>query len=394
MHELSTKVLLHTYSPETKKGFPIKMRLTKNRQTKYVHLKIHSKKEFWNERVALVKSKHPDFIKVNNTIKTAERKAMECIERDFGLEEAARYISRKTVSSLNSFSDYAMAQIKGLRKAGRNKTATTYSTAVDQFERIIGSTKLQFSDITYTRLMEFRNVKMGDGVSNSTIHNYLRSLRTIVNAAINSGLMLETDYPFKKGLFPKVAPTRKQAITKEDIQRLHALELDEGSLKEIARDLFLLQYYLAGIDYVDLIQLPANVVKKDSVHFLRQKLGGGGFQVEVPIIEPTRALLKKFKPRSDRKLLFVWHHQPDSYKLYESQRNRIQKKMTSLLPGVKIGTKTARHTFASHGRRKGIDPDLLAQLTGHEVPGYQIANVYKERYGNCELKEALMTIAK
>lgn len=79
--------------------------------------------------------------------------------------------------------------------------------------------------------------------------------------------MDQKDYPFKKGLFPKVAQTRKQAITKEDIQRLKSLELNDGSLMEVARDIFLLEYDLAGIDYVDLIQLPVNIIKKTSFAF-------------------------------------------------------------------------------------------------------------------------------
>ncbi|GGH64306.1 site-specific integrase [Phaeocystidibacter marisrubri] len=394
MHELSTKILLYTHSKETKKGFPIKMRLTKNRQTKFVHLNVYSSKAFWNPKVNLVKSQHPDFVAVNKRIKEAEIKAMECLERNFGLDDSIKYISGKSVSSLSSFSEFARNYIEGLEKAGRTKTAITYNTGLDQFERISGNTKLQFSDLTYTRLLDFRNEKMGEGVSNSTIHNYLRVLRTLVNAAINAGYMDQSDYPFKKGLFPKVAPTRKQAITKEDVQRLKSLELKEGSLMEIARDIFLLQYYLAGIDYVDLIQLPANIVKKPSIRFLRQKLSGGGFEVEVPIIEPARALIKKYAARADKQLLFAWHHQPSENKLYASQRNRIQKKMAILLPGIKIGTKTARHTFASHGRQAGVDPDLLAQLMGHEVPGYQIANVYKERYGISSLKLAISQVVE
>lgn len=63
--------------------------------------------------------------------------------------------------------------------------------------------------------------------------------------------------------------------------------------------------------------------------------------------------------------------------------------MAILLPGIKIGTKTARHTFASHGRQAGVDPDLLAQLMGHEVPGYQIANVYKQRFSLSQLSVGL-----
>ncbi|GGH71800.1 site-specific integrase [Phaeocystidibacter marisrubri] len=140
------------------------------------------------------------------------------------------------------------------------------------------------------------------------------------------------------------------------------------------------KYYLVGIDSVDLTQLPAKVVKKPSIRFLRQKLSGGRIEVEVPIIEPARVLIQKYAARADKHLLFAWHHQPSDNKLYVSQRNRIQKKMAILLPGIKIGTKMDRHTFASHGRQVGVDPDLLTQLMGHEVPGYQIANVYKERY--------------
>lgn len=58
-----------------------------------------------------------------------------------------------------------------------------------------------------------------------------------------------------------------------------------------------------------------------------------------------------------------------------------------------LTTKVARHTFATAGRRAGVDIDLLAEMMGHEVPGHEILNVYKAAFDTEEKDAALTVIA-
>ncbi|WP_223277541.1 phage integrase SAM-like domain-containing protein [Phaeocystidibacter luteus] len=115
--------------------------------------------------------------------------------------------------------------IQGMRTAGRETTATVYNTALLQLERCLRKNNLSFKDVTYSNLRTFRNLKESDGAANSTVHNYLCSIRTLVNEAINQGYMNQVDYPFKKGLFPKVEATRKQALSRDQIRELETLDL-------------------------------------------------------------------------------------------------------------------------------------------------------------------------
>ena len=72
-------------------------------------------------------------------------------------------------------------------------------------------------------------------------------LRAVYNKAVKQKVFAETDNPFKQyniGRFWK--PTRKRAITKEDVQKIQSLKLPESTESyslSFARDIFLFSYY-------------------------------------------------------------------------------------------------------------------------------------------------------
>ena len=59
-------------------------------------------------------------------------------------------------------------------------------------------TGITFNDITYTFLRDFEQALKNSGKSQNTIAKHLRQLRTLVNEAINHGIMKIDDYPFRK----------------------------------------------------------------------------------------------------------------------------------------------------------------------------------------------------
>ena len=69
--------------------------------------------------------------------------------------------------------------------------------------------KLYLEDITPDFLQRFENSMVDAGKSRTTIGIYLRSLRAIINEAIDSGLMRREDYPFGRRRY--IIPAPKQA---------------------------------------------------------------------------------------------------------------------------------------------------------------------------------------
>lgn len=78
--------------------------------------------------------------------------------------------------------------------------------------------------------------------------------------------------------------------------------------------------------------------------------------------------------------------------LYSQFRKNINKNLKRLVAeldfDVNITSKVARHTFATEARRKGINPELIAEMMGHEIPGFEVANIYKDRYSMHEKIQA------
>ena len=57
---------------------------------------------------------------------------------------------------------------------------------------------LDFKDLSYSFLKAFEQHLRDSGKSTNTIGKHLRQLRTIVNEAINHGIIKADDYPFRK----------------------------------------------------------------------------------------------------------------------------------------------------------------------------------------------------
>ena len=375
----SVKLKLWRYGEEPPKGYSIKIIALANRVQRVIATGLYCQNKYWNHKRNEPRMNHPyylDFIKTITDLKQqCYRAEVEANVRGLDVHEIIDLITgREDVLSL-SFHDWAMEHIEKIKATGRVKTAQGYKTALEQFEAFT-ERKTTVYDLNYTNLNGFKIAKQ-QNVKPNTIHNYLRALRTLYNEGVKQGIIKDQPYPFIRGLMPKLPPPKKRAIDKDVFQQLATIEL-KGN-QDTARNFFCLQVALAGIDFVDLLNIK---VRGDYVHFHRTKLAGSGGEVVLLITEPAKKYLHLIEriPSLDRR------------KDYDQFRELMNKNLQRIDIDAHLTTKAARHTFATEAKRLFVDSELLMELMGHETR--DVPSIYKDKFSQKEKDKALMKVVK
>lgn len=108
-----------------------------------------------------------------------------------------------------------------------------------------------FSDVTLSWLRLFDS-HMAKTCETNTRAIHMRNIRAVFNNAINEDLVSQNSYPFRKFKIKKEA-TIKRSLTVDQIRTLRDYPVQPH--QERYRDLFMLIFYLIGINIVDLLRL-------------------------------------------------------------------------------------------------------------------------------------------
>jgi site-specific recombinase XerD len=389
---------------ETPEGYPLVFEFSHQGKRKQKTVAF-SKIEHFIEDHKIISSKHPDFDILEPVLfnyKITAKKIMLSGITD--VEKACKLLFEINASE-PSFVDFCEnlfaemeAQIKAFEKSSnilyRNKVAgnlKVYKNVLAQFEIFIQ--KRTASEIDFDLLCEFKNACVIKGNSKSTIHGYLSILRSLYNKA-SQKYKFENTKPFTgvfAGLKIKSYNSKKKHITKEAIEKLESWT--GPKLKTEAVDLFLLQFYFAGADLIDLYYMQQKQISNERVYFERGKTNNGKL-IDLKIHPKATAILKKYQNKT--KYIFEFRKDIKGYETFRSRYAKNLKKVQKDLAievvpmGGNLGVKVARHTFATIGKNKMIDADILRELMGHERD--DVDNFYKDRFPEAVRDAALFEI--
>lgn len=205
---------------------------------------------------------------------------------------------------------------------------------------------------------------------------HVRNIRAAFNAAIDDDLT--TCDPFRKFKLPKLEETRKRALTLEQIQMLKCYPCEPW--QEEYRDLFMLQFYLIGVNLVDLLTAkPEDIVngrfeyRRDKTH----KLYSIKIEKEaMDIIEKYRGkdyLLSPMERYTNHKN-YMQHMNRALQKIGLHYTTSQEKKGQALFPD--ITTYWSRHTWATVASSLDIPMELIGRALGHSWVNKTITSVY------------------
>ncbi|MFD1292673.1 phage integrase SAM-like domain-containing protein [Lutibacter holmesii] len=378
---------------ETKRGYPVILYVRNEKIRKRVNIGWFFKKQDWNFETETPIPSAENFDLVYPLLLNYRKQlSMLQFHQETNFQKYVEVVKGKKVETAD-FYTFAEGLIADLKLRGKFSNAQIYGWVLDQLKII--KPELPFSQFNYTLLRDFKNHKQQEGVKNSTIHNYLRTLRAIYNEAV---LMNATEdlQPFKmifKDLTVRKNRTKKKYLSIKGIKKLEKLEnLPPG--QQFTLQLFLLQFYFGGQDLIDVYYLRTNQIKNNRVYFERKKIGERGYEFDLLIIKKAQKILNNYVPEGE----YVFPGRKD-FKGYQSFRRRYQtnlhilqkKAALNVKPkGENLGIKVARYTFANRAKKLHIIEDVIRELMGHERN--DIDTIYKDKYPQKTRDKALLKI--
>ena len=286
--------------------------------------------------------------------------------------------NKKTSESLFQFMNLLIAL---LLKNGQYRTMLHYKATLNSFKRYRDNKDIALREIDAEVMRSYEAyLHHTAGVCKNTSSFYLRILRSTYNKAVAKGLTPQ-QHPFSD-VYTGIAPTRKRAIPAESVSRIKHLESvkDLTPKEEMARDTFLMSFYLRGISFIDLTHLRKSDLKDGYLHYTRSKTGQ---RLTIRWEKEMQELLEKYQAQTaSSPYLFpflvdagnkshdkIIDKKQEEVRLYHNAESRISYHLRKL--GAKIGIKgkltlyVARHSWATAARDNNISISVISESLGH-----------------------------
>ena len=344
----------------------IRLKITNVNTTRYIltKYKIGNEKQFQNGKVV----KHPQAAAINQklNIMLGEYEAL--------LSKMGN--ARATATEIKNFieqprfvgedlCEYAKKYIAELNNNGQDSYARNMGYTLKYLTECFGE-NVALSSINTSAIKMWEKWLVRMGYSPTTINIRMSHLKALLNAAVTEGIVEYKIFPFRGYKMP-AKNVREIWISKDELKKLREAEFSGVSERRhtVARDLFMLSFYFAGINLTDLMDARLD---GDTINFIRKKTAKKKTHekdVSLTIQPEARTIIDKYIT-DDGKLDFGYN-----YSQYEQFRSFITKGLNKI--GVVLGFEnklmfySARKTFVQFGQQLGIPLYVLEYAIGQSI---------------------------
>lgn len=367
MATIKLAVLKHTKSKDG--SYKIRISIGHRSETHYIvtPYSVNALSEFDNGIVVRVPNAHEINIKLRNLLNDYEER-LERIEspEDYTCKELRDLLkSMRTHSSKVTFKQISEQYQKELIEDGRGSYAGMLQNSLRLFFEFTGG-DVFLSEISTITISEFERWLKRKGVSQTYISMTLSMTRTIVNRAIRMQLATYSVHPFTYWKRP-ADPERELDISVEDVR---AIRDAQPRLKKqrIARDIFMLSYYLGGINLIDLLEIDFRGVSV--LEYTRHKSRNmklSDKRISFTLQPEAKELISKWMNRNTGRLDFGYKFSYKNFLAYVTRSIKSLAKDIDIQDYRKVCYYTARKSFVQHGFDLGISLEVLEYCIGQSV---------------------------
>lgn len=338
-------------------SYPLKVAVSRNSRTTYVHLNVYLREEEWDAlRQEVIR--RPDRRMLNVMLQDRLAAFNTELMRLQMAGDLRRLSNREMIKRLSGEKSEA-TPVKLMRfydtfvsSIPNKRTRELYEATIRKMEAFCGGlSDLEFEDVTVSWLRAFeafmaRTLK----VNSRSIH--LRNLRAVFNAAIDDGLT--SWYPFRR--FPiKSQQTPKRALPLYQLRKLHDVEVEPFMRKYI--DIYFLGFYLIGINMVDMSRLAPPVAGR--IVYDRAKTHK---LYNIKIEPEAQEILDRYPGKNG--LLSFFDNVKD-YKSISYRENLNLHRIGEMIGVPDLTYYSCRHTWATLASDIDIPDDVIALALGH-----------------------------
>lgn len=367
MATIKLAVLKHTKSKDG--SYKIRISIGHRSETHYIvtPYSVNALSEFDNGIVVRVPNSHEINIKLRNLLNDYEER-LERINspEDYTCKELRDLLkSMRTHSSKVTFKQVSEQYQKELIEDGRGSYAGMLQNSLRLFFEFTGG-DVFLSEISTITISEFERWLKRKGVSQTYISMTLSMTRTIVNRAIRMQLVTYSVHPFTYWKRP-ADPERELDISVEDVR---AIRDAQPRLKKqrIARDIFMLSYYLGGINLIDLLEIDFRGVSV--LEYTRHKSRNmklSDKRISFTLQPEAKELISKWMNRNTGRLDFGYKFSYKNFLAYVTRSIKSLAKDIDIQDYRKVCYYTARKSFVQHGFDLGISLEVLEYCIGQSV---------------------------
>lgn len=346
-------------SSNTNKGFPIIISLAKDKKQKLIRTGYYSKIKNWDDKNALPKKSHPDYINLLNYLelkKIALAKLLdEAKGKNINFHYAERYLNKNNSSIFYK---------EGLKLA--DKWGRTYKIALNSFNSFFPDYTFEMIDKkvveTYMDLLLNTPTKNG---GNERSPNGVISYMNTLTAAWNK--LDKPNNPFSKIRPPEVR-TKNKAFSVEDLIKVRDNDYTvhsnskAGGVKNYL-NYFMLCFYLGGIDLEALVRMRYDENVIDGRLEFNRKKGKVHVAVSNKIFPEAWEILNQY----DCKPFLIPLVLENDYNSFipNLSRDQFQNIKDSLGLSKKPYSKAPRYSFITRAQQLLIDQRICEEIVGH-----------------------------
>lgn len=389
---------------ERKDGtFAVKIRVTHNRVSRYLNTSIYITREQISRDGTRIKD-----VAVEN--KVTER-VMAMRKTLMGVAFAEYMTADQLLASLTSQIDQPEAFRLDLFQFADQVTATMtertaegYTTALNAVKRFIGTDRLDINDITRAWVHRFRDflenepAVQGKGMTykkksrgSRAVSYYLGCIRHLHNQARitynddEGGQVFIPRQPFlEKNIIPRQPMTDHRVLTVQQLRKIMEAKLTPGSRAEMARDVFVLSFALAGTNAIDIYKVQRSSLKGDLLTFNRSKTERARqdhARITLKVLPEAMAIIKRYAA-TEGNALMLFRQKYSTAKGFCHACNLGMKDVAEVV-GISdsLTTYYARHSWATIARNIcKVDFDTVNAGLNHVHRGAdRIGDVYIAR---------------
>lgn len=267
---------------------------------------------------------------------------------------------------------------------GREKVSITEISAkfLEQFETFLKSErtikrKNQFGKIVTTK---------SKGISDVSLYDYMNDIRVLFNAAMKEFNDEDKDeirilhYPFRKYKLKQRPENEKRNLQKDQLLKIRDVSDEKLALDRaiFARDVFMLSFYLVGMNFADLYEL--DKYKEGRVSYNRKKTKGRRQDqafISIKVEPEAEPFLQKFRDKTGQRV-FDFHTRYTDPHIFSSNVNKGLKVVAKAITlDEPLSTYYARHTWATIARNDcDISKDDIDLALNHVDQGLKMADAY------------------
>lgn len=341
----------------------VRISVAHNGETRYIvtDITLDSAKEFKNGSIV----KRPDAAMLNTKLRgillryqgviddLAYTNGLTCPELVFQIKNAGNY-KHRTLQSI--YEEYmANAHIKPGTYKGY---VYMWSTMVSYF-----SDKVLAENITHGTILGLDKYLRNRKLKLTTIRNYLVFVMVLLNYAKRCGYVQFRIDPFAGYELPKME-VRQSWLSVDEVKTIRDVELKHPATRK-CRDLFMLSYYLGGINITDLLDINFNE-QTDVIRYVRKKTEDRPKQnkfVEFVIPNEAKEIIGRYKDRNGFFGVTPFQRKDRLHNFFDAN-------IRTLREATGIGSLiyySARKSFSQHAFNLGVKTAVIDYILGHRV---------------------------